>query len=74
MEVDVKNYDLLDLMLEMCFANEYGGVDGGSVSRLTVGSGYGYVVDETEPARRIFSTVVTRRAHNTERPLRVGWS
>jgi hypothetical protein len=28
MEVDVENNDLLNLVLKMCFANEYGGVDG----------------------------------------------
>ena len=27
-EVDVENHDLLDFVLKMCFANEYGGVDG----------------------------------------------
>jgi hypothetical protein len=38
-----------------------------------MGSGHGYIVDETESARLIFSTVMTGGTHNTESPLRGGW-
>ena len=43
-------------------------------SQLTVGSGHGYVVDETESTRGIFTTVVTGGAHDTESSSRGGWS
>lgn len=43
-------------------------------SLLTVGCGYGYIVDKTESARSIFSTVVARGTHNAESPLRGSWS
>ena len=39
-----------------------------------MGSGHGYIVDETESTRGILTTVVTRGAHNTESPSRGGWS
>lgn len=39
-----------------------------------MGSSHGYVVDETESARGIFSTVVTGRTYHTESPLGGSWN
>lgn len=75
-QVDIENHNPPNLVLQVCFGGVVNEVDqlvrGGS--RLTVGSGHGYIVDETKSARGIFSTVVTRGAHNTEGPSWCGRS
>jgi len=75
MQVNIKNHDPPDLVPKVCFKNAVNGVEemARAGSRLTVGSGHGYIVDETESARGIFTTVVARGAHNTESPSRCGW-
>ena len=76
MKVDIENHNFPDLVLEMCYANTMNIAETSVWSYriwLTMGGGHCYVIDETESARCIFSTMVTGGTDNTKSSLGGGW-